>query len=205
MCGTTTAFSPVPVLRDFPPVPPCFPLSACVVFFKISLCSWQRWLPSLMLPIGLFFSLSLTPPPLLSLLCGDGVCGQKGRGRHSLKRCWLHFSTSDKTIAHRLININSQKTENHGVLSSTSIYERPVATAHWYLGKERQTIGFFPLFVSATALFIVQWKTDLWSSLEIRRPHWRKTTISQETFRPEWKRKYIQNIKKKRKHKQAAK
>lgn len=35
----------------------------------------------------------------------------EGRGSHSLKGCWLHFSTSDKKIEHHLIKIKTRKTK----------------------------------------------------------------------------------------------
>ena len=50
---------------------------------------------------------------------------------------------------------------------------------HIFRGKHSTTI-VFPLFVSATALFIVRWETDLWTSLAITFPHWCKPTITQE-------------------------
>ena len=141
-----------------------------------------------MLPIGLSLSLSLSPSP--SLRCGDGVCGQKGRGSHSLERCWLHFSTSDKMIERHLIKrIKPQKAKTPEFYPSAH-----VDTAHgadntigtplilFFWGGKCDSTQSFSLFffVSATALFIVRRESDLWTSLAFRLPHWWKLTIIQE-------------------------
>ncbi len=76
-----------------------------------------------MLSIGLFPSLPLSLPLSVSVRCGDGVCGQKGRGSLSLKWCWLHFSTSDKMIEIHLIKIKTTTTNTllNGIYLSSDL------------------------------------------------------------------------------------
>lgn len=120
-----------------------------------------------------------------SLRCGDAVCGQRGRASFSLKRRWLHFSTSDKNNQTPSNKIKLQKTKPCEFYRCIYLQIKVNLQRHLCTDFEEMNTVVFPLsLVSATALFIVCWETDLWSSLEIRLPRWCKSRTTQKRFTP---------------------